>query len=102
MNETTIKQLYELTKNNEEVRLQLENTEQVEDIVAILNQNGIDISVEEVIGAINQGAASESCELDENALDDVAGGYCKKGRNWKCLCYFVWNGFKGIFEELSK
>lgn len=102
MNETKIKQIYELTKNNEEIRLQLENTEQIEDIVAILNQNGIDISAEEVTSAINQGAASESCELDENALDEVAGGYCKKGRNWKCFGSFMWNALKGIFDELSK
>lgn len=102
MNETKIKQIFELTKNNEEIRLQLENTEQIEDIVAILKQNGIEISVEEVTAAVNQGAASESCELDENVLDEVAGGYCKKGRNWKCFGHFLWNALKGIFEELSQ
>ena len=102
MNEIKIKQIYELTKNNEEIRLQLENTEKIEEIVDILKQNGIEISVEEVTNAINQGAVSESCELDENALDDVAGGYCKKGRNWNCFGHFLWNALKGIFDELSQ
>lgn len=102
MNENKIKQIYELTQNNEEVRLQLENTEQVEEIVAILKQNGIDVSVAEISCAVSQGAADESCELDESALDEVAGGYCKKGRNWKCFGHFMWNYLKGIFEELSQ
>ena len=102
MNEAKIKQIYELTKNNEDVRLQLENTEQVEEIVDILKQNGIDVSVEEISGAVNQGAADESSELDESALDAVAGGYCKKGRNWKCFGHFMWNALKGIFDELSQ
>ena len=102
MNEAKIKQIYELTKNNEEIRLQLENTEQIEEIVAVLKQNGIDVSVEEISGAVNQGAADEPCELDESALDEVAGGYCKKGRNWKCFGHFMWNALKGIFDELSK
>ena len=101
MNEAKIKQIYELTKNNEEVRLQLENTEQIEEIAVILKQNGIDISAEEISGAVNQGA-SESYELDESTLDEVAGGYCSKGRNWKCFGHFMWNALKAIFDELSQ
>lgn len=102
MNEAMVKKIYELTQNNEEVRLQLENTEQIDEIVAILKQNGIEVSLEEITAAIDQGAASESGELDESALEEVAGGYCKKGRNWKCFGHFMWNYFKGIFDELSQ
>lgn len=100
MNEAKAKQIYELTKN-EDVRIQLENTEQIEEIVDILKQNGIDVSVEEIAGAVAMGASNDSGELDEESLENVAGGYCKKGRNWKCFGHFMWNYFKGIFDELS-
>ena len=93
MNEAKVKQICELIKNNEVVRLQLENTEQIEEIVMILNQNGVDVSVTEIATAIAEGASNETCELDKSALEAVAGGYC---------LHFVWNGFKGIFEELSQ
>lgn len=102
MDNVVMKQIHELAQNNEAVRLQLENTESIEEIVSILKQNGIEVSQEEFSAAVNQGAASESCELDEGALDEVAGGYCAKGRNWKCFGYFMINYFKGIFNELSK
>lgn len=99
MNEMKVKQIYELV-NNENVRFQLENTETIEDIVEVLNQNGIEVSVEEVSAAVsNVGVGGE---LDENTLENVAGGYCSKGRNWRCFVEYVWNGFKGIFDELSK
>lgn len=102
MDQVTLKRIYELTQNNEEVRLQLENTERIEEIVAILKQNGIEVSLAEITVAVNQGASSESCELDEGALDEVAGGYCNKGRNWKCFGYFMINAFRGLWDELSK
>jgi predicted ribosomally synthesized peptide with nif11-like leader len=102
MNKDKIKQIYELTQNNEEVRAQLENTEQVEEIVSIINQNGIDVSVEEISNAISSVEAGECGELDETMLEGVAGGYCSKGRNWKCFGHFMWNYAKGIWSELSK
>lgn len=102
MNEIKVKQIHDLVENNEEVRVQLENTEGIEEIVAILNENGIEVSAEEISNAISLVATGSNEELDEDTLEDVAGGYCKKGRNWKCFGHFMWNYFKGIFEELSK
>ncbi len=102
MNEINAKQIYDLVNNNDEVRAQLENTEGVDEIVAILNENGIAVTEEDISAAINTVQAGDCGELSEDMLEDVAGGYCKKGRNWKCCLHFVWNAFKGIWDELSK
>ena len=102
MNEAKVKQIYELIQNNEDIRFQLENTEGIEEIVNVLNQNGIEVSVEEVTAAVEAGATNKSGELDEDALDTVAGGYCSKGRNWKCFGHFMKNAFKAIWDELSQ
>lgn len=102
MNETTIKKIYELVQKNENVRLQLEGTETIEDIVSILKQNGIEVSVNEIAAAVDTVGAGAGGELDEDALAGVAGGYCKKGRNWRCLGDFMWNYLRGIFDELSR
>ena len=100
MNELKLKQIYNLVNTNEDIRLQLENTEGIEEIVAILNANSIEVTLEDISAAISSVTVGDE-ELDESALDDVSGGYCKKGRNWNCFGHYLWNALKGIFDELS-
>lgn len=56
---------------SEELKAKLEAVGSVEEAVALLNENGIDITEEELNAAMKDAEG----ELDETALDDVAGGF---------------------------
>lgn len=55
---------------SEELKAKLETVSSVEEAVEILKENGIEITAAEIEAAMNEPEG----ELDETALDDVAGG----------------------------
>ena len=99
MNEEKIKKIVEVVSADDTLKAQLENSETVEDIVKILAANGIEITAEEVLSGIN--TVDEGAELDEGTLEQVAGGYCSKGRNWKCFWSFMSGYIDGIAKGLG-
>ena len=99
MNAEKIKKIVDLVNANEILKAQLENSETVEDIVKILADNGVEISSEEILAGIN--TVDDGGELDEGALEQVAGGYCSKGRNWKCFWSFMSGYIDGIAKGLG-
>ena len=99
MNEEKIKKIVELVSADSTLKAQLENSETVEDIVKILSVNGVDITAEEVLSGIN--TVENGTELDEGMLEQVAGGYCSKGRNWKCFWSYMSGCWEGLLEGLG-
>ena len=99
MDQEKMKKIVELVESNEAVKDQLDNSETVNDIVSILNQNGIEVSQEEIINGISP--ADDGAELDEEKLEQVAGGYCDKGRNWNCFLSYVKGYVKGIIQGMG-
>lgn len=99
MNKEKITKIVNLVDADETLKTQLENSETVEDIVEILTGNGVEITKEEIIAGINTG--DENGELDEGTLEQVAGGYCSKGRNWKCFWSYMKGCFDGILSGLG-
>ena len=99
MSEVTIKKIVDLVNGNDNLKAQLENTETVEDIVKVLASYGVEITTEEILVGIN--TVDEGTELDEGTLEQVAGGYCAKGRNWKCFWSFMSGYVDGIAKGLG-
>ncbi len=61
--------------NTEKLAKQLESCKSNEDTLKVLAENGIEITAEEMNEVMNQLQPQETTgELDENALEDVAGG----------------------------
>ena len=79
---------------------ELENTETIEDIVTILNKKGFNISMNEIMEGLQNYYAGEGEEIDIEVLSQVAGGYCEKGRNWKCFWSYLKGYFSGIYDVL--
>ena len=50
------------------------NVESVEQLQALFAQNGVSLTHEEVVALCEQIGAQSDCELDADALDNVAGG----------------------------
>lgn len=50
------------------------NVESVEQLQALFAQNGVNLTHEEVVALCEQIGAQSDCELDADALDNVAGG----------------------------
>ncbi len=114
MVEEKIAKLQEVLKN-EEVATAFAEAENPESAIAVLNANGLDVSLEE----FEEFVASQpdtSDELDEEALDDVSGGWAKSvikygipliGNLWKCNQHTNWgrNGKKcicGVHSTVKK
>lgn len=98
MDKALMEKIYNLVENNEDVRFQLENSESVEDIVAILAANGVEISA----AAVNEAIAKVNVtdELNEELLSEVSGGYCSKGWNWNCFWSHMGGFFQGFVEGI--
>lgn len=116
MTEQKITKMQEVL-GNEEVAMAFAKAETPEDAIAVLNANGLEVTLEE----FEEFMASQpdtSDELDENALEDVAGGWanwvlsnglplatrlwkCNKHTNWgrngkKCICGVHSTIYKGL------
>lgn len=89
MERTEVEKLF----NNETFVSQIANATNTQEIVKILSDNGIEISEEELAKVISE--AKQESELDEEALDNVAGGVIKGSIYW--LGYFIgWLVAKGV------
>lgn len=89
MERTEVEKLF----NNETFVSRIANATNTQEIVKILADNGIEISEEELAKVISE--AKQETELDEAALDNVAGGVIKGPIYW--LGYFVgWLVAKGV------
>lgn len=100
MNNTIIKKIKELVENDANLKEKLENSESIDDIVSLLRENGIEVSDEFIASAIEQ-VEGQTSELNEADLEEVAGGYCKKGRNWKCFWSYMSGVLDGIYDALK-
>ena len=61
--------------NTEKLAKQLETCQSNEETLKVLAENGIEVTAEEMNEVMNQLQPQETTgELDENALEDVAGG----------------------------
>ena len=67
-----------------------------------VNEAGLDIPVDVITSAISQVSVNATSELDESILEDVAGGYCSKGRNWKCFWSYMSGVLDGIYNAITK
>lgn len=89
MERTEVEKLF----NNETFVSQIANATNTQEIVKILSDNGIEISEEELAKVISE--AKQESELDEEALDNVAGGVIRGPIYW--LGYFIgWLVAKGV------
>ncbi len=81
MERTELEELF----NSETFTSQIANATDLREIVKILAENGIVISEDELAKVISE--AKQETELDEAALDNVAGGLIKGPIYW--LGYFI-------------
>lgn len=105
MTEDKIAKIQEVL-SKDDVAVALANAETPEAAIAVLNENGVDVTIEE-FEKFMESQPEISDELDENALEDVAGGWANKvlekglplvTKLWKCNQYTNWgrNGKKCI------
>ena len=66
--------LFKEIANKEEVAAKLTATGDLNEILAVLADNGLQVSAEELTDILNALNGSADGELDETALEDVAGG----------------------------
>ena len=68
----------------EEFVQKLNMTNGVEEMQELFVQHGVDIPMEELGRMIATASVGENGELNEDALDNVAGGLLKKFWDWLC------------------
>lgn len=67
--------LFEEIANREEIAAKLTSTENVEEILAIFAENGLEVSADEMAEIVKEVSGETSAdELSEDDLDAVAGG----------------------------
>lgn len=98
MNEITLKKLAEITKDNA-ANERLENANGIEEVVAILNEYGVEVSVEE-LKSIAFTASND--ELSVEDLEQVVGGAGWWKKAWghiKAAINGLLDGFNGSYSN---
>ncbi len=91
MTELKIKKFAEIMEN-EEANAKLDNAGSIENMISIMAEYGLDLTREDVDEMMNNGTSDE---LDEESLEDVAGG----ARSWKRAWNTVKRGAKKVYNE---
>lgn len=97
MNEITLKNLAEIMKN-EAANEKLENANNLDEVVAILGEYGVEVTVAELQEVISK---SSDDELSVESLDMVAGGNWLK-KAWghvKSALNGLFDGFNGSYTN---
>ena len=95
MTEMTAKKIADVM-NNEEARERLEKTANFDDAVAIFNEYGVEITVDELkkFAAIGDSDG----ELSAESLDQVAGG----AGWWKRMWSHIWDALNGLLDGFNE
>lgn len=92
MNTIAMEKMQELATNPDFIQ-RIETAENESELSTILKEYGVDASLDDVLRFLENATASE-IELDEDMLDNVAGG----GKIWD----WIKKSFKKWFEKKSK